>query len=189
VRVRIGKAERASGPLRHPFTVATYLGSSTRKVLLASHHLGSFRDEISRLPLEAFGAEAGPSDPFISLDAHADSFALLAQSPPNAITEIVGRIASSARYRELSEQRNRAGHRGVLSQKRSFSQEKGLRLETVEREDAGEVLRRLFVWTQHAVRLLQGVACYQGWSGYELAYLLNRWPPLGPFPAYVASTP
>jgi hypothetical protein len=194
--------------------VASYLGSSTRKVLLAAHHLRSFKADFARLPREAFG-EVGPEDPFVPLDAHVDgcvlqlfaamdafacaaawhfglrvggtapdgySFGLLARSLPISIAEIVARIAASSRYGELRKQRHRAGHRGVISTKRSFSMDRGLRLETVDREDAGEVLGRLFVWTQHAVRLLQGRACLEGWpgSGHDETYLLNRWAPLTP---------
>jgi hypothetical protein len=210
VRVRIGKAQLASRP-SHALRIATYLGSSTRKVLLAAHHLRSFSGGFSQLPLTA-SSEVGPEDPLIPLDAHADgcvlqlfaamdafacaaawhfglragdtipdryNFGLLAKSPPISIAGIVGRIGSSPRYGELRRQRHRAGHRGVVSPIRSASMHAGFRLETVDREEAGEVLGRLFVWTQHAVRLLQASACFQGGpgSGYQETYLLNRWPP------------
>jgi hypothetical protein len=74
---------------------------------------------------------------------------------------------------------------------RNFSLDRGLRLETVDREDAEELLRRLFVWTQHAVRLLQGLACFQSWpgSGPSETYLLNRWPPLDSSGGIRPSTP
>jgi hypothetical protein len=74
VRVRIGKAEHVSRP-SHAHRIATYLGSSTREVLLAGHHLRSFRAGFAQLPLTAF-SEVGPDDPLVPLDAHADGCVL-----------------------------------------------------------------------------------------------------------------
>jgi hypothetical protein len=221
VRARIGKAQLASRP-SHALKIATYIGSSTRKVLLAAHHLRSFREGFARLPLTA-SSEAGPEDLFIPLDAHADgcvlqlfaamdafacaaawhfglrvddtrpdhySFGLLAKSPPISIAEIVERIATSRRYGELRRQRHRAGHRGLVFPIRSFAMHAGRRLETIDREEAEEVLSCLFVWTQHAVRLLQARACFQGWpgTGDHETNLLNRWSPLDSGGAPRAST-
>lgn len=62
-----------------------------------------------------------------------------------------------------------------MSQKRSSSSA-GFRLKTVDGDNAKEVLGRLFGWGYPAVRLLQGLACFQQWPGHEMAYLLNRWP-------------
>jgi hypothetical protein len=195
-------------------TVASYLGSSTRKVLLTAHHLREFKAQFAHLRQTGeFSGTGGPDDPFLPAEAHADgcvlqlfaaleafscaaawhfqlggrdkdrdeySFRRLAQAPPVSIATVVGKLASSIRYRELGNQRHRAGHRGLVSQRRSFSRDIGLRLETVDRVAAEEVLDPLFKWGQQAVRLLQGLACLQAWPGSKLeeTYLLNRWPPI-----------
>jgi hypothetical protein len=189
--------------------VAGYLGSSTRKILLSAYHLRSFNSKLDRLAPQDFSVEAGPDDPFISLDADSDgcvlqsfaaldafacaaawhfgpgkddaarhgfSFRLLAAPPPPSMSLVVGRLATSSRYKELRTQRHRAGHRGVTTETRNFRTDVGIRLKTIDGSDAQEVLTRLFRWTQHATRLLQGLACLQGWPGHEWAYLLNRWP-------------
>jgi hypothetical protein len=108
------------------------------------------------------------------------SFGLLASAPPTLIRKQVARVSSSPQYGELRRQRHRAGHRGILFEKRIYSVEKGFRLGTVDREDAQAVLGRVFRWGQNGVRALQDTASSQGWPGatHDETYLLSRWPPL-----------
>jgi len=180
---------------------ASYLGSSTRKVYLARHHLAGFASALDRLNREGgFFEPAGPDDKFIEVDAHADgcvvqlfgafdafscsaawhyqladpdrhSFRKLAGACPAELKGAVDAIWGSSSYGELRRLRHVAGHRGLVAQTR-FLDTKRIGIRTAEGEEAWPILERLITWGEPAVLSLQNRVRQLQWAGHDRAYLL-----------------
>jgi hypothetical protein len=182
------------------YQVATYLGSSTRKVYLARFHLTGFRQGLELLNREDDRLEPGPEDAWIEIDAHADGCVLqlfgaldafscaaawhyrlsdanlfslgrLAKDCPADLEAEVVEIFGSSEWERLRQLRHLASHRGVVTEKRS-TDSKRRTVKTKDREEVLPILESLTPWGEQAVHNLQQGALTLAWDGYKDAHLL-----------------